>query len=97
MHEKWLFAGELSDPSYPPWDRMAAITTEGAVFVPARLAGEDQEAVRGRALRDNEPVLFRAGHVFVRADWVRRVAPASVPTVDTIVPKIRRAAGWGSA
>lgn len=51
------------------WQKMAGLSSDGDLFVPAVVAGEEKQVVLC-ATWDGEPLLLYSDHAFVRADWI---------------------------
>ena len=80
----------------PDWVRTAGIDVEGAVWVPAVIAGAEL-TVFLMASYDNEPITVSEDHLYVRAEWMKREIPAAAELCDKITLKCRYAQKLDSA
>jgi hypothetical protein len=73
------------------WKRLAFVTADGEVYIPAALAGPEWLVVQYAAW-DGEKLLTVGKHTYVREDWVRREKPSLADALDVVKRRAREKA-----
>ncbi|KFX67406.1 hypothetical protein TMS3_0124880 [Pseudomonas taeanensis MS-3] len=69
----WFAVSNPEQKRYPEWRRSFGITDEGAVFVPAAMAGDSSEhQVMLCAADDGQITAVHLDHHFVPSGWLKR-------------------------
>lgn len=90
---KWLTienSENADDPQFPEWARTVGITDQGLVFVPAGLAGSEDEVAMCMLYDGTESHLYR-NHTYVPADWMAAEFPKTIEACKSIVLKAQAA------
>ena len=75
-------------PKSPEWKRSAGLSSDGKVFVPAAIFG-DENMVSKVASFDGVPYFVLDGHWFVPADWMTEKFPSTKTVCMLIKSKIK--------
>lgn len=70
----WLESENVVGKNFPKWVRSVGISEDGTVFVPAAIAGNEQEVFLCTAY-DGAAVATYRNHVFVPATWLAKEFP----------------------
>jgi hypothetical protein len=74
----------------PKWARLAALSDDGTVFIPAALMGNETRAFLC-ASWDGLPAAMEAGHVYLPAKWMASNCPDIADDILNTEVSIRRA------
>jgi hypothetical protein len=74
------------------WQRSAAMSEDGNVFVPAAIAGNEKRVFLS-ATWDSIPIVMEYGHLYVPKNWMIREFPETLEVCTLIESKVRTAAG----
>lgn len=77
------------DTDIPAWKRTAGVAQEGRIFVPAAMAGNEDEVHRC-TMYDGTPTATYHGHIFVPADWLSKEFPDTKEMCDVVRAAMRR-------
>jgi hypothetical protein len=83
-------------PKTPTWLRRAAITADGVVFVPARIAGTES-LIAFMAACDGVARFKDGGRIFVPAEWLAEQFPNVAAAVRHIAQDVQRLAAEAAA
>ncbi|RUO42630.1 hypothetical protein [Idiomarina aquatica] len=84
----WIEMEKPEGTRMPKWQRSAAISDEGIVFVPAAIAGNEQEVFLC-ANFDGTPITNYLKHLFVPAKWLSKEFPETKEVCDIISSKVK--------
>lgn len=88
----WIVAEKDSTKRIPKWKRLVAYTPDNRVFVPAIIAGNEQEVFMC-ACFDGISCLADKGHIYAPTDWMSREFPATKETCAFIESKVKAFVG----
>ncbi len=84
---KWFVCENPELKGLPKWQRSTGLSSDGVVYVPAALAG-NETAIFYCALNDCIPVENYLNHRYVPADWLAREYPKTAELCEIFI-KIR--------
>lgn len=84
----WIEMEKPEGTRMPKWQRSAAISDEGIVFVPAAIAGNEQEVFLC-ANFDATSIVNYLNHLFVPADWLAKEFPETKEICDVVSSKVK--------
>ena len=86
----WFEVEEFQNKKIPKWQRSAAISSDGVVFVPSAIAGDEQE-VYLCTLFDSTPSLRYLDHIYVPTNWLTEEFPNTTEACKQTELKLRQA------
>ena len=88
---KWVIAldCEKNDGGYPEWLRTIALRSDGEVFVPALIAGDESAIGFYCLVNDIDSYLYN-DHLYVPADWMSAEHPETREECEQMVTEGRK-------
>jgi hypothetical protein len=71
----------------PQWQRSAAVDSDGTVFVPAVIAGNEMAVLMAAGWDGNVPAVMDDGHVYLPAQWIAKEYPDTAEVCHLIESK----------
>lgn len=71
----WMEFEQSVDRHFPQWKRRVAIDSNGDVYLPAAMAGDENQVIL-EASYDASKFLMREGHYYVSSEWLSRAYPS---------------------
>lgn len=87
---QWIEAENPAGKKMPKWKRLAALSPEGVVFVPAGMTGNEEEVFMCAGY-DGTPVIQYLNHIYVPADWLSAEFPKTAEVCQAISKSVRDA------
>ncbi len=85
---EWIEVENSTNKKIPRWQRTTGLSSDGVVFVPAALAGNEREAFLCAGY-DGTPVATHLDHFYVPADWLAAEFPKTADLCHTISKSVR--------
>lgn len=87
--------GSAAAKRFPKWMRLAALSSDGVVYIPSAVVGEPME-VFWAASYDGTPALLDGDHAYYPVDWVAREFPRAAATARNLEKKVKECLGVAS-
>ncbi len=84
----WIEMGSPDDKKIPKWKRSVGLSNESVVFVPAAIAGNENNVYLCAAYDASQTVRY-LNHIYVSADWLAIEFPNTKAVCETISIKVR--------
>jgi len=89
MQLNWFEVENSVGKKSPRWQRSVAITSDGTVFIPSAIAGNEHEVFLC-TLSDGTPSLNYLNHIYVPTSWLAQEFPDTKETCEVIELNIRK-------
>lgn len=87
---QWIEVASPEGKKIPRWKRSAGLSSEGVVFVPAAMTGNESEVFLCAGY-DGTPVVRYLNRVYVPADWLAVEFPKTAQICAIISKNVREA------
>lgn len=84
----WIEMEQPEGKRIQKWQRSAAITDEGVVFVPGAIAGSEHEVMLCAAY-DGTSVINHLKHLYVPANWLAKEFPETKEVCELISSRVK--------
>lgn len=85
---RWIEVENPAGKKIPKWKRSAGLSSDGVVFVPAAMTGNESEVFLCAGY-DGTPVVQYLNHVYVPADWLAVEFPKTAEVCQIISKSVR--------
>jgi len=85
---QWIETENNTGKRWPKWQRTAAISDDGVVFVPGGMLGNESEVLLCAGY-DGVPMAIHLKHLYVPAQWMAKEFPKSAEVCELIERKVK--------
>lgn len=85
---QWIEVANPDGKKIPKWKRSAGLSSEGVVFVPAAMTGNESEVLLCAGY-DGTPVVHYLNHIYVPAEWLAAEFPKTAEICAIISKNVR--------
>ena len=87
---QWIEFESPAGKKIPKWERSAGLSSDGVVFVPAAMTGNESDVFLCTCY-DSTPVVQYLNHIYVPADWLAVEFPKTAEICQIISKSVRKA------